>query len=66
MEIKNFKKNSAVNTAAESMEPSIEGESFIRRGEVGNWKEYFTEEMNEKLERRAREKFDPVGLKFNF
>lgn len=64
LDIDNFKKNPAVNAPVES---SIlnENESFVRKGEVKNWEKYFTQEMNEAIDRLVREKFDPVGLKFD-
>lgn len=65
LDINNFKKNTAVNTPSELIQPVANGESFIRKGEVRNWEKYLTEEMNETMDRFIKEKFEPAGLKFD-
>lgn len=62
LNINNFKKNDAVNNS--NIVLSNDKESFIRKGEVGNWKKYLTREMSERVDQLIKEKFDPVGLKF--
>lgn len=62
LDLKNFKKNPSINRVMVSR--TDENETFVRKGEVGNWTNYFTKEMNEKIDQRIREKYDPVGLKF--
>ncbi|KAB1205379.1 Cytosolic sulfotransferase 6 [Morella rubra] len=39
-------------------------EVYFRRGEVGDWVNYLTVEMTEKLDRITEEKFHSTGLKF--
>ncbi|KAG5603622.1 hypothetical protein H5410_025114 [Solanum commersonii] len=38
---------------------------FFRRGEVGDWKNYFTKEMSEKIDNIIKQKFQGSGLKDN-
>ncbi|KAK4708541.1 hypothetical protein R3W88_029466 [Solanum pinnatisectum] len=37
---------------------------FFRRGEIGDWNNYFTIEMKDKLNHIIEEKFQGFGLKF--
>ncbi|KAG5570877.1 hypothetical protein H5410_060643 [Solanum commersonii] len=39
---------------------------FFRRGEIGDWKNYFTIEMSDKLNHIIEEKFQGSGLKFSY
>ena len=39
---------------------------FLRRGKVGDWKDYFSEEQNEYIENKCKKIFDPIGLKFKY
>ncbi|KAK4727093.1 hypothetical protein R3W88_032010 [Solanum pinnatisectum] len=39
---------------------------FFRRGEIGDWKNYFTKEMSDKLNHIIEEKFQGSGLKFSY
>ena len=39
---------------------------FIRKGKVGGWVQYFTEEQNEYVERRYKETLEPLGIKFDY
>ena len=39
---------------------------FIRKGEVGDWKNYFTEEQNKQLDSLYAEKIAGSGLEFEF
>ncbi len=38
----------------------------LRKGAIGNWKEYFTEEQNEYVKERLESFFEPIGLKFQY
>ncbi|KAL9989308.1 hypothetical protein ACROYT_G003843 [Oculina patagonica] len=44
----------------------FEGENFIRKGKVGGWKEYFTEEQNQLFDKVFKEKMKGTGLTFEF
>ena len=39
---------------------------FLRKGEVGDWKEYFTEEQNKYIDVKTKFYFDPIGLTFDY
>eukprot|EP00794_Sanderia_malayensis_P014895 gene14895-16441_t len=39
---------------------------FFRKGEVGDWKNYFTEEMNKKVDDEIEKHFKNIGLKFRY
>ena len=39
--------------------------TFIRKGTVGNWKDYFTAEQEKYVNDLYREKCEPIGLKFH-
>ena len=40
--------------------------AFLRKGEVGDWKNYLNKEQNEYLDKVIAEKLDPVGLKMTY
>ena len=42
------------------------GPTFIRKGEVGDWKNHFPPEMNEKFEAEFIEKMKEHGLEFDW
>ncbi|XP_049386207.1 cytosolic sulfotransferase 12-like [Solanum stenotomum] len=45
--------------------PTGEGnKTYFRKGEIGDWKNYFTVEMSENLNRITEQKFYGFGLKF--
>ncbi len=47
--------------------PTPDGEtSPLRKGEVGDWKNYFTPELNERFEREVLVKLKGSGLEFDF
>eukprot|EP00112_Aurelia_sp_Birch-Aquarium-sp1_P017381 Seg4019.1 transcript_id=Seg4019.1/GoldUCD/mRNA.D3Y31 product="Sulfotransferase 1C4" protein_id=Seg4019.1/GoldUCD/D3Y31 len=37
---------------------------FMRKGEIGDWKNFFTEEMNKRLDEAIAKHFYPIGLRF--
>ncbi|XP_049403885.1 cytosolic sulfotransferase 12-like isoform X2 [Solanum stenotomum] len=43
-----------------------ENNAFFRKGEVGDWKNYFTIEMSEKLNHIIEQKFQGSGIKFSY
>ena len=40
------------------------GASFQRKGQVGGWREYFTEEQDAHLDQKVEEKLSGTGLSF--
>ena len=39
---------------------------FMRKGCVGDWKNHFTSEQNDIIDKITKEKIDPVGLDFQY
>ena len=53
--------------AASSSAPNQDGEaSFLRKGVVADWKNYFTPELNERFENEMLKKLKGSGLGFDF
>ncbi|XP_072043248.1 sulfotransferase 1C4-like [Amphiura filiformis] len=40
--------------------------SFMRKGKVGDWRNYFTDEQNKTLDEICKEKLEDTGLQFDF
>ena len=40
--------------------------NFMRKGEVGDWKNYFTDEMNKRMDEATEKHFRPLGLEFQY
>ncbi|KAK4715250.1 hypothetical protein R3W88_013588 [Solanum pinnatisectum] len=55
--------NLKVNTKGK-LSSGEENKVFFRKGKVGDWKNYFTIEMNEKLNHIIEQKFEGSGLRF--
>ena len=54
------------NAASYSI-PTKDGESsMLRKGVVGNWKNYFTPELNERFQNEVLAKLKGSGLEFDF
>ena len=54
------------NAASYSI-PTKDGESsMLRKGVVGDWKNYFTPELNERFENEVLAKLKGSGLEFDF
>ena len=54
------------NAASYSL-PTKDGEaSLLRKGVVGDWKNYFTPELNERFENEVLAKLKGTGLEFDF
>ena len=45
VDIETFRKNTFVNKEKE-IPPDVKGHGFIRKGIIGDWKNYFDDEMN--------------------
>ena len=43
-----------------------ERSSFIRKGEVGDWVNYFSEEQSKYIDAKCEKYFEPLGLKFEY
>ena len=43
-----------------------ERSNFVRKGEVGDWVNYFSEEQSEHVEQRSKEILEPLGLTFEY
>ena len=46
--------------------PGEDSSSLLRKGVVGDWKNYFTPEQNERFEKEVLEKLKGSGLEFDF
>ena len=45
---------------------TADGPKFLQKGVVGNWKEHFTPELNERFEKEVLAKLKGSGLEFDF
>ena len=67
LSFKKMKQNKSVNFEALQDGKIMKKEgSFIRKGEVGDWKNYFTEEMNKRMDEAIEKYLKPVGLEFRY
>lgn len=67
LSFKNMKTNIAVNQEAPTAKVLMTDKgSFMRKGEVGDWKNYFTEEMNKRMDEAIEKHFKPIGLEFQY
>ena len=48
------------------MLPGEDNEGLLRKGVVGDWKNYFTSEQNERFEKEVLGKLKGSGLEFDF
>ncbi|XP_077989684.1 sulfotransferase 1C3-like [Glandiceps talaboti] len=42
------------------------GSHFLRKGVIGDWKNYFTVKQNEQLDHKLQTKLNGCGLKFDY
>ena len=57
-----MKKNNAVNKTS----AKVFGDQFIRKGIVGDWKNYFTADQSAMLDKLVEEKITPMGLEYGY
>ena len=68
LSFKEMKQNISVNNEdirEAAFVPGSEG-SFIRKGEVGDWKNYFTDDMNRRMDAVSDSHFNGMGLNFKY
>ena len=61
-----MKENPAANTPPAPQLRKEGSEPFIRKGIVGDWKNYFTEDQNQRFDEQYTEKMSGTGLEFIF
>ena len=67
LSFKKMKDNTAVNRKHDLEKPFFtEDGSFMRKGEVGDWKNYFTDEMNKRMDEAIEKYLKPIGLEFQY
>ena len=67
LSFKKMKNNPAVNKEeAKAMNFFSADGHFMRKGEVGDWKNYFTDEMNKRMDEAIDKNFKPIGLEFQY
>lgn len=66
LNFKSMQKNPAVNLSTIVASNNTENGKFIRRGEVGDWKNYFTPELSSRFDRFIEEKTRGTGLVFDY
>ena len=68
LSFRSMKENPAINLESQRGEQIIqESETqFIRKGEVGDWKNYFTDEMNKRMDDAIKSHFNNTGLEFRY
>jgi len=55
-----------VNNETSYLFPNEKSPRYLRKGVVGDWKNYFTPEQNERFEKEVLEKLKGSGLEFDF
>ena len=48
------------------LEGTAKGPKLLRKGEIGDWKNYFTPELNDTFENEVMDKLTETGLVFDF
>ena len=54
------------NAASYKFSENEEGTALFRKGAIGDWKNYFTPEQNERIEKKVLGKLDGSGLEFDY
>ncbi len=60
-----MKNNKTVNFESVVTDFSADGK-FMRKGQVGDWKNYFTDAMNRRMDEVIDEYFKDIGLRFRY
>ena len=67
LSFKQMRNNPAVNKEERKKLGLLTGEGhFMRKGEVGDWKNYFTDEMNKRMDEAIEKHLKPIGLEFQY
>ena len=67
LSFKKMKQNKSVNLEGLQDGKILKKEgNFIRKGEVGDWKNYFTDEMSKRMDEAIEKYLKPIGLEFRF
>ena len=67
LSFKKMKNNPAVNKEeGKAIRLFNESGSFMRKGEVGDWKNHFTDEMNKRMDEATKKHLKPIGLEFQY
>ena len=67
LSFKQMRNNPAVNKEERRKLGLLTGDGcLLRKGETGGWKNYFTDEMNRKMDEAIEEHFKPIGLEFEY
>ena len=67
LSFKKMKNNASVNLEDMVVHGFFKKEGhFMRRGEVGDWKNYFTDEMNKRMDEAIEKHLKPIGLEFQY
>ena len=67
LSFKKMKNNPSVNKEeAKTANMFKEDGVFMRKGEVGDWKNYFTDEMNKRMNEAIEKHLKPIGLEFEY
>ena len=62
-----MKNNAAVNREDGVLNGIFNEEGhFMRKGEIGDWKNYFTDEMNKRMDEAIERHLEPIGLEFQY
>ena len=65
LDIEAFRKNPFVNKTRE-IPPDKDGNTFIRKGMIGDWKNHFDEDMNKEWDSMIEEQLKGSGFKMIF
>ena len=67
LSFKKMKNNPAVNREeGKKRKIYTDDGNFMRKGEAGDWKNYFTDEMNKRMDEAVEKHFKPIGLEFQY